>query len=292
MDAVVAGGGTPPIPSITASELAARLSGAHAPLVFDVRRDAAYAASDLVIAGALRDEIGQILQSRGRLPSNGSIVVYCVHGHEVSQNAAQALRGAGIDARFLTGGIEGWRAQGGVTLTKSAACGIPASLSRPSQWITRERPKIDRIACPWLIRRFVDPGAQFHYVAAERVAAQAGARAATPYDVPGVQFSHRADRCSFDAFVADFGLRDEALDRVADIVRAADTGHPERSPQAHGLLAVSLGLSAIHADDHAMLDTGLLVYDALYAWARSASGETHDAALFEAAAAAGSVRRA
>lgn len=275
-------------PSISTAELAAHFGSAQSPLLFDVRREAAYAASDVIIAGASRDGVEQIVRGRDALPPTRPVVVYCVHGHEVSQGAAQALRAAGIDAVYLDGGIEAWRAQGGATSAKSSALGVPASLVRRSQWITRERPKIDRIACPWLIRRFIDPRAQFHYVAATEVIEQATARSATPYDVPGVQFTHRGDLCSFDAFIADFGLRDASLTRLADIVRAADTGYPERSPQAHGLLAVSLGLSVLHHDDHQMLEIGLQVYDALYAWARSASGETHNAALFEAAAAAAS----
>jgi hypothetical protein len=150
----------------------------------------------------------------------------------------------------------------------------------PSRWITRERPKIDRIACPWLIRRFVDPAAQFLYVPADRVQDAAQRERAIPYDVPGVRFSHRGERCSFDAFVEDFGLADEALAALAVIVRGADTGRLDLSPQAPGLVAVSLGLSALYRDDLAMLERGMVVYDALYAWCRWARGETHDATLF------------
>jgi hypothetical protein len=138
-----------------------------------------------------------------------------------------------------------------------------------SKWVTRERPKIDRIACPWLIRRFIDARAEFLYVPAGDVRAVAAAEQAIPYDVPDVQFSHRGELCSFDAFIADFALDDPALADLALIVRGADTGKPGLTPQSPGLLAISLGLSANYPDDHAMLEQGMVVYDALYAWIRT-----------------------
>jgi hypothetical protein len=144
-----------------------------------------------------------------------------------------------------------------------------------SRWITRERPKIDRIACPWLIRRFIDSRAEFLYVPSAEVRAVAQVENAIPYDVPGVQFSHRGEQCSFDAFLADFALDDPALAELALIVRGADTGKPELTPQSPGLLAVSLGLSLNYADDHAMLEQGMVVYDALYAWIRSRAPDRH-----------------
>lgn len=149
-----------------------------------------------------------------------------------------------------------------------------------SKWITREHPKIDRIACPWLIRRFIDPRAQFMYVPAAQVLALAKAEQAIPYDVPDVQFAHRGERCSFDAFLADFALDDPALVQLARIVRGADTGNLELTPQSPGLLAVSLGLSLNYPDDHAMLEHGMVVYDALYAWTRGARAAVHGADLF------------
>jgi hypothetical protein len=146
---------------------------------------------------------------------------------------------------------------------------------KPSHWVTRERPKIDRIACPWLILRFIDEDAIFHFVRAEEVVSTARRLGAEPFDIPGVRFSHRGELCSFDAFIADFGLQDEALDVVANVVRGADTGRLDLAPECAGLLALSLGLSQRFADDQAMLRAGLPVYDALYAWARHARGETH-----------------
>jgi len=148
-----------------------------------------------------------------------------------------------------------------------------------SKWVTRERPKIDRIACPWLIRRFIDPRAEFLYVPSGQVRAVAKTEQAIPYDVPDVQFSHRGELCSFDAFLADFAIDDAALAELARIVRGADTGKPELTPQSPGLLAVSLGLSLNYPDDHAMLEQGMVVYDALYAWIRSARAEAHNAGL-------------
>jgi len=144
-----------------------------------------------------------------------------------------------------------------------------------SRWITRERPKIDRIACPWLILRFIDPKAEFLYAPPERVLTEAQVHNAVPYDIPGVRFSHRGDRCSFDAFVEEFGIQDESLNALALIVRGADTAKFGLAAEAPGLLAVSLGLSQLYPDDHAMLRAGLVVYDALYAWARHARGEGH-----------------
>lgn len=145
----------------------------------------------------------------------------------------------------------------------------------PSRWITRERPKIDRIACPWLVLRFIDPHAEFLFVPPERVAADAQAHNAEPFDIPGVRFSHRGERCSFDAFIEEFGLEDQALELVALIVRGADTANLGSAPEAPGLLAISLGLSQLCPDDHEMLRAGLIVYDALYAWAKHARSERH-----------------
>ena len=148
-------------------------------------------------------------------------------------------------------------------------------LPKPSKWVTRERPKIDRIACPWLIRRFVDPDAEFLYVPTERVFTVAGETGAIPYDIPGAEpFSHRDEKCSFDAFIDTFAIDDPALDALATIVRGADTARPELAPQCAGLLAISLGLSANFPDDHGMLEIGMPMYDALYAWCRAERNAT------------------
>src|SRR5512145_1890623 len=136
------------------------------------------------------------------------------------------------------------------------------------KWITRERPKIDRIACPWLIDRFIDRSPEFLFVAADKVLNEAKHTGATPYDVPGVELSHDGPLCSFDAFLKKYRLGDTALHHLAVIIRGADTGHPELTPQSAGLLALSLGLSHNFVDDQEMLRHGLVMYDALYSWAR------------------------
>jgi hypothetical protein len=143
------------------------------------------------------------------------------------------------------------------------------------KWVTRERPKIDRIACPWLIKRFIDPAAEFLFVPATDVMRAARVHAAIPFDVPGVELTHEGPRCSFDAFLKKYRLRDPALSKLADIVRAADTDQLQQSPQAAGLLAISLGLGANFPNDQDLLAAGLVVYDALYAWCQSLSEERH-----------------
>lgn len=143
------------------------------------------------------------------------------------------------------------------------------------KWVTRERPKIDRIACPWLITRFIDPAPTFLFVPPGRVLAIAEEEEATPFDVPDVALTHVDDRCSFDAFLLTYALSDAPLQQLAAIVRAADTGRLDLVPEAAGLLAISLGLSRVFTDDQVMLQHGLVVYDALYAWCRSAQSESH-----------------
>ena len=150
-----------------------------------------------------------------------------------------------------------------------------SSIRSGPRWVTRERPKIDRIACPWLIQRFIDAGAEFIFVPAGEVEQAALDLDATPFDVPGVTFSHVGERCSFDAFIERFRLNDPALARLALIVRGADTGRLDLAPECAGLLAVSLGISASAASDQEALDRGFPVYDALYAWARDAATEVH-----------------
>lgn len=255
--------------SISPQDLYARVGTAKAPTVIDVRKAPAFDADERMLAGAIRRLPAEVDQWRGALAAGRSTVVYCVHGHEVSQGTAEALRAAGVDAWYLEGGLAAWSDSGLPTRRKQTPSG---------KWITRERPKVDRIACPWLVRRFIDPDAQFLYVPTERVLALARETGAVAYDIPGAEpFSHEGDRCSFDAFLKVFGLADPALDRLALIVRGADTGRPDLTPQSGGLLAISLGLSANFAeDDHAMLEQGMVVYDALYSWCRRLQAEGHD----------------
>lgn len=251
--------------SISTAALAQALKTATPPLVIDVRRASAYGESREMIDGALRREPERVADWAASLPAAAEVVVYCVHGHAVSQDTASALNASGRRARYLEGGIGHWK-EDGLPLRAKPAGGS-------TRWITRERPKIDRIACPWLIRRFVDPLAEFLYVPQAEVKKAAAERDAVPYDIPDVELSHAGELCSFDAFVRIFRLNDPALRDLATIVRGADTGRLGLAPQASGLLAVSLGLSRLFKDDHEMLGHGMVMYDALYAWCREGKDE-------------------
>jgi len=255
--------------SIAATELKSSWAGGEPLLLIDVRRSPAFRSAPDMAAGALRRDPAALSSWAKELPRAGSVIVYCVHGHEVSQGAAKALRDMGIAARYLEGGLEeGWKAAGG------DIAGKPKDAS--TRWITRERPKIDRIACPWLVARFVDPEAEFLYVPNKEVLNTAKEKGATPYDVPDVHFSHDGELCSFDAFLKTYRLTgDPALDRLAVIVRGADTARLDLAPQSAGLLAVSLGLSRNFTDDLEMLKQGMVVYDALYAWCKEGQDEAH-----------------
>jgi rhodanese-related sulfurtransferase len=266
--------------SISPQELAARLGRPDAPLLLDVRRREKFDAAPTLLAGAqycAPEEVAHFAQTQ----TPREVVVYCVFGHNVSADAVATLRAAGWPVRMLAGGIAGgedgvdspadiaqWRSQTLPLVTKRAGWGVTGT--QPSRWITRERPKIDRIACPWLIRRFVDPRASFFYVPTPQVFSEAERLGAVAYDIPGAPVSHVGELCSFDALLQGVGLVDAALQRLATIVRAADTDRLDLAPQAAGLLAVSLGMSRTHTDDHAMLEAMLPVYDALYAWCADA----------------------
>jgi len=251
--------------SITGLRDAARAS--KPPIVIDVRAAPAFAASAELVAGALRRDPQQVSAWAGTLPRAGKVVVYCVHGGEVSQDAARALNERDIEAQYLEGGLEAWKSAGGALDRKPAGAA--------TRWVTRERPKIDRIACPWLVARFIDVGAEFLYVPPKRVLEEARARDAVPYDIPDVHFSHDGERCSFDAFIRHYRLHDPALEELALIVRGADTARLELAAQASGLAAISLGLSRNFADDHEMLEHGMVMYDALYAWCKDGKDELH-----------------
>jgi rhodanese-related sulfurtransferase len=259
--------------SIPAADLLARLGSPSWPVVLDVRRPPAYDRDEATLPAALRAPPDEVAALAASLAPGASVVCCCVHGHEVSQGAAQALRARGFDARYLEGGIEHWRDARLPLLRKQPAFGIPGQ--RPSRWVTRERPKIDRIACPWLVRRFVDPRAEFAYLPTAQVLDAARRDGSIAYDIPGGAISHAGELCSFDVMLRAFGLRDPALDRLARIVRGADTDRLDLTPQSAGLVAVSLGLGRLFADDNELRERGLLVYDALYAWCRHAPAETH-----------------
>jgi hypothetical protein len=200
------------------------------------------------------------------LPAGRPVVAYCVHGHEVSQGVAARLQQAGIKATYLDGGIAAWKETGLPTRKKLG----PAE----SKWVTREHPKIDRIACPWLVSRFINPLAEFIYVPPGNVVKVARDLGGTPYDIDHAEFGHVGEQCSFDAIIRIFDIKDPALDRLATIVRGADTSRPDLTPQCDGLLAISYGLSANYPGDHEMLKHGLIIYDALYTWCRMQVGRS------------------
>ena len=249
------------------TSLNANLQGKSPPLVIDVRRREAFLKDTKTIQGALRRDPAQVSAWGSELPSASNVVVFCVHGHEVSQGVAKALREQGRAASFLEGGIAEWLSAGGTTDSKPTGA--------TTRWVTRERPKIDRIACPWLISRFVDRDAEFLYVPTKEVRDVAKARDAIPYDVTDVHFTHDGELCSFDAFIKHYRLDDPALRQLAQIVRGADTARLELAPQAPGLAAISLGLSRNFADDHEMLKHGMVMYDALYRWCKEGQDELH-----------------
>ena len=256
-----------PSPNSISPEKLARLLGTPGcPVIVDVASGS--------IPGAIRrspEDVARWASSLGGRPA----VVVCAHGRDKSAGAAAWLRHAGVEAEILEGGAAAWAAAGLPTLAEAR---LPERDGEGRTiWVTRARPKVDRIACPWLIRRFVDPEAVFLFVAPSEVAAVAERFGAEPFDVEGAYWSHRGELCTFDVMVEEFGLGGlEGLRRLAPIVRGADTARPDLAPQAAGLLAVSLGLSRMFADDLEQLDAGMTLYDALYRWCRDAVGETHD----------------
>ena len=266
---------------IPIAQLFKTLGSAAAPLLLDVRSPIAFQADSRMLASATWRDPASVADWRKYLPVHRDIVVYCVRGHEISKNTCAALSEIGLRVYSLEGGAEAWKSAGLPTIQKHVGLRIPAGVNAPTKWVTRERPKIDRVACPWLIRRFIDPTAEFIYVPANDVLSVAKTQNAIAYDVPNVQFTHRGDECSFDALLADFKLNDPVLSELAVIVRGADVGQPTLTPQSAGLLAVSLGLSELYRNDHDMLAHGMVVYDALYAWLKSARAEIHNADLFK-----------
>ncbi len=255
--------------SISAEKLFRLVGTANCPQIIDVRPDA-----DELLPAALRRTADGVTDWAKAL-TDQHVVVSCVHGLERSAGVAAMLRSDGVDAEILEGGFAAWK-DAGLPVIDAAKLQQRDAAGR-TVWVTRARPKVDRIACPWLIRRFVDPTAVFLFVAPTDVAGVAERFGATPFDVEGVFWSHRGELCTFDTMVEEFGLNGiDALQRLAIIVRGADTARPEVAPQAAGLLAASLGLSRMYADDLEQLEAGMLLYDAFYRWCRDATEETHD----------------
>ena len=259
--------------AISADKLSRLVGTPQSPVLIDVRDDDDFAAVPSLIPSSVRRDFASVDQWASAY-SGVSVVVACKRGKKLSEGVAAFLRLAGAAAEILEGGSEAWTAAG---LPMVPVDKIPGGTTRGgTTWVTRSRPKIDRIACPWLIRRFVDPAARFLFVSAAEVPAVAEKFGATPFDIEGTFWSHRGDSCTFDTMVEEFRLDFPALRRLAGIVRAADTDRLDLAPQAAGLLAVSLGLSRMHVSDLAQLDNGMPIYDAFYRWARDATEERHD----------------
>lgn len=258
---------------ITVSQLNRLIGTPECPRIVDISIDPDFAADPYLIPGSWRHPHTDIPGLITRLDGQRAVVT-CQKGIKLSQGMATWLRAEGVNAEYLQGGMYGWR--DAPDTMRVPADAIPQSVDGATLWVTRHRPKIDRIACPWLIRRFVDPFARFLYVSPDEVAGVAEKYRATPYDVEGVFWSHRDDRCTFDTMLDEFQLTSPALQRLADVVRGADTNHHDLHPAAAGLLAVSVGLSRQYRDDHAQLEAGMHLYDALYRWARDGYDEGHD----------------
>ena len=258
---------------ITSAQLLRLIGTPDCPAIADVCTDPDYAEDPFLIPGSFRHAHTDIPGLIDRLGARPAIIV-CQKGLKLSQGVAAWLRQEGLRAEYLQGGMYGWREFPGAL--RLPVDHLPKHVNGTSLWVTRHRPKIDRIACPWLIRRFVDPSARFLFVSTAEVAGVADRFEATPFDVEGAQWSHRGGSCTFDAMLDDWQLRSPALDRVSKVIRAADTNRHDLAPEAAGLLALSVGLSRQYRDDSAQLEAGLPIYDALYRWARDGQGETHD----------------
>ena len=234
---------------ITCSQLNRLVGTEAAPAVIDLRIDEDFQSDPRLIPTAFRHPFTTIADTVPRLVDK-QVVVYYHKGKKISHGAMALLRSHGVMAEALAGGHVAW-ADKQLPLIPAEACPDSASSGQGqgSVWVTRHRPKIDRIACPWLIRRFVDPQARFLFVPAASVVEVAEKYSATPFDVVDVFWSHRGDQCTFDTMLEEFSLLTEPLLRLATIIRGADTDRLDLAPQSAGLLAASLGLSRIYKDD-------------------------------------------
>ena len=262
------------VDTISVDKFARLIGTPKCPALIDVRTDEDFTLDPRLIPGSIRRNHADAAAWAAELTGRSAVVV-CHKGRKLSQGTAAWLRHEGVPAEALEGGVVAWVAKG-LPLVPAEKLPPRDRMGR-TVWVTRARPKIDRIACPWLIRRFVDPAAVFLFVAPSEVEAVAERFGAAPFDIEGdVFWSHRGERCTFDVMVEEFGLSTEAMRRLARIVRAADTARLDLAPEAPGLLAASLGLSRMYADDLQQLEAGLALYDAFYRWCRDATEETHD----------------
>lgn len=259
--------------SISVPQLRRLVGCPDAPVLIDVRKDQDFGDDPRLLPGARRRGAETVAAWASDLRGKRAVVV-CQRGGSRSEGAAAWLRAEGVEAEVLEGGFEAWR--GGAGLLVKTDVLPPRDASGRTIWVTRARPKVDRIACPWLIRRFVDPEAVFLFVAQREVREVAERHGGAPFDVDDVFWSHRGERCTFDVMIEEFGLKSEALDALAIIVRGADTARLDLAPQSAGLLAASLGLSRMYRDDLQQLEAAMLLYDAFYRWRRDAAEEGHD----------------
>ncbi len=263
----------PSTTSINATQLARLVGLPGAPAIVDVRKEPDADDDARLLPGARRRDAKDVAAWAGELRGKHAVIV-CQRGGSRSEGTAAWLRAEGVQAEILAGGFEAWRdAKGLLIKTESLP---PRDAQGRTVWVTRARPKVDRIACPWLIRRFVDPDAVFLFVAQSEVREVAERYGGAPFDIDDTFWSHRGELCTFDVMVQEFGLKSPAIDELAVIVRGADTARLDLAPQAAGLLAASLGLSRMFRDDLEQLEAGMLLYDAFYRWRRDAAEETHD----------------
>lgn len=259
--------------SISPDKLARLVGTPRCPALIDVRIEEDFSDDPRLIPASIRCNHAEVGEWSAGLLGQKAVII-CQHGRKLSEGVAAWLRHAGVAAEILEGGFAAW-AQGGLPTVSGAAI-PPLDSQGRTVWVTRGRPKIDRLACPWLIRRFVDPQAVFLFVTAAEVEAVAERFAAAPFDIEGAFWSHRGELCTFDVMLQEFGLATEPLVRVATIVRGADTARLDLAPESAGLLAISLGLSRLYQDDLAQLEAAFGMYDALYRWSRDAVDESHD----------------
>jgi rhodanese-related sulfurtransferase len=258
---------------ITTSQLSRLVGLPGARQIVDVRTDEDYRADTRMLPGSIRRDY-RSAEAWAPVYAGKGVVLVSQKGEKLSQGAAAWLRHSGIDAQTLEGGFEDWKAAGGLLVSTDKL--PPRDPQGRTVWVTRARPKVDRIACPWLIRRFVDPVAVFLFVDPAEILGIAERFDAMPFDIDGVFWSHRGETCTFDTMIDEFGLKSEPLSHLAMIVRGADTARLDLAPEAAGLLAASLGYSRMYRDDLEQLEAAMGFYDAFYRWCREATGETHN----------------
>ena len=261
---------------ISCAQLFKKIGTPDAPRIIDTRLAEDYVRDIALIPSSRRishQTVLNTLQDKPQDTPTGKTVVVCHEGHKVSHGAAAVLRAQGVPAEVLSGGFCAWREQGLPLVSLQA---LPEKHRQAGLWVKRQRPKIDRIACPWLLRRFIDPDAHILFVPPSEVLAVADTFDAISFDIEQGEITHEGPLCTFEVMLKRFERHSEALTRMARVIRAADTNQIETTPQAAGLLALSIGLSKLYRNDNTQLSAGMTLYDMLYLWARDGVNETHD----------------